>query len=337
MKEIARVTKLPASGRRPKAILNRDEEQEKSASQLKNMLRRSEDVERGKRATNIRIRKISPKDLEPCSVILYQSFTELAGRYGLPSDFPSMDYASNSMKYLLQHKSVYGAVAEAHGRAVGFSFVYERDSIRAIGPLCVSPVAQGTGVGRELVKAMLHRCKGSVGVRLVTDTFNTRSLPLYISMGFTARDTTILMRGETKRHRSQGYVVRPLSHRDIDACTSLCRKVHGIERTNELSESIATLNPYVAVKGGNVVAYTTTLTRWHRGHSVARNDEDMGALINGVSEMEGKKLAFLMPLSQSCLFAHCLEWGFEVVKPMTLMSMGMYKNPGGTYMPSVLY
>ena len=45
----------------------------------------------------------------------------------------------------------------------------------------------------------------------------------------------------------------------------------------------------------------------------------------------------LLPVRQAALFRWCLAEGLRVVKPMTLMTMGEYRQPSGSYFVSVLY
>jgi hypothetical protein len=45
----------------------------------------------------------------------------------------------------------------------------------------------------------------------------------------------------------------------------------------------------------------------------------------------------LVPSRNSELFRWCLANGLRVVQPMTLMSLGLYNEPRGAFLPSVLY
>ncbi|MEW6604593.1 MAG: GNAT family N-acetyltransferase, partial [Thermoproteota archaeon] len=36
-------------------------------------------------------------------------------------------------------------------------------------------------------------------------------------------------------------------------------------------------------------------------------------------------------------FQWCLEHGLRVVQPLILMSVGLYNEPAGAFMPSILY
>jgi hypothetical protein len=147
----------------------------------------------------------------------------------------------------------------------------------------------------------------------------------------------LVIKGRPKTQHSPQYKIRPLNTDDLEECAILCKNVHGIERTNELKEAIHTLSPYVAIFQGRIVAYTTTMTRWHRGHGVAYNEKDMEALILGVGKILPDLLTFLIPMSQTNIINFCFRENFEVIKPMTLLSTGIYQVPEGCYFPSVLY
>jgi hypothetical protein len=45
----------------------------------------------------------------------------------------------------------------------------------------------------------------------------------------------------------------------------------------------------------------------------------------------------IVPTRNSSLFRWCLENGLRVVQPMTLMTSGLYNEPAGAYLPSILF
>jgi hypothetical protein len=47
--------------------------------------------------------------------------------------------------------------------------------------------------------------------------------------------------------------------------------------------------------------------------------------------------ALQAPARDGELFRWCLAHGLRVVQPMTLMSLGLYNEPAGAFLPSVLY
>ena len=63
----------------------------------------------------------------------------------------------------------------------------------------------------------------------------------------------------------------------------------------------------------------------------------MRALLLGAGEIAKKPLSFLLPVRQAALFRWCLSQGFRSSRPMTLMAIGEYREPRGSYSPSVLY
>ncbi len=63
----------------------------------------------------------------------------------------------------------------------------------------------------------------------------------------------------------------------------------------------------------------------------------MRALILGALAAGEEPASFLLPLQQAGLFRWCLGEGLRVVKPMTYMTLGQYREPNGCWVPSVLY
>jgi hypothetical protein len=45
----------------------------------------------------------------------------------------------------------------------------------------------------------------------------------------------------------------------------------------------------------------------------------------------------LVPTRNAELFRWCLSSGLRVVEPMTLMTVGLYNEPHGAYLPSILF
>jgi hypothetical protein len=62
---------------------------------------------------------------------------------------------------------------------------------------------------------------------------------------------------------------------------------------------------------------------------------DLQAIIAASDSIVGPGI--LVPSRNSELFRWCLASGLRVVQPMTLMSMGLYNEPKGAFLPSVLY
>jgi hypothetical protein len=91
------------------------------------------------------------------------------------------------------------------------------------------------------------------------------------------------------------------------------------------------------LRGGRVRAYMAAPTIWLANHGVAATEEDMQALLIGAPRITKKLTTFLMPARRAALFRWCLTKGFRAIRPMTLMTIGEYSEPKGSYFPSVLY
>ena len=286
---------------------------------------------------NIRIRPVTPDDAQACGRIIYEAFKGIGERHNFRPDFPSADAATQFADFFIGDPAVFGVVAESDGRVVGSNFLSEWDPVRSVGPITVDPNLQSRGTGRRLMEAVVERARGAAGVRLVQDSFNTASLSLYASLGFEVKEPLVLIEGKADGNLPAGFEVRPMKDEDLGAITELCRRVHGFERTGELKSLAPMLTPFVALREGRVTAYASAPNFWPLNHAVAEADEDMQALLTGAGAASEGLLSFLLPTRQAGLFRWCLSKGMRALKPMTLMAMGEYQEPRGSYLPSVGY
>ena len=90
-------------------------------------------------------------------------------------------------------------MAERDGKVLGsiFLHVFPPSPVAAIGPLTVHPSAEGDGVGRDLMRAVLQEAKKRKlqQVRLVQSPSHIRSFVLYTKTGFVLREPLFLMQG----------------------------------------------------------------------------------------------------------------------------------------------
>jgi predicted N-acetyltransferase YhbS len=287
--------------------------------------------------TDVRIRPATSADVGECGRVIYEAFRGIAEEHRFPPDFPTPEHAIQLADMFIGHPDIFGVVAQAGDEVVGCNFLDERDAIRGLGPITVAPRAQARGIGRQLMQAALDRGRDAAGVRLLQDSFNTRSLSLYGSLGFDAKEPVALMTGRPKSQPTSGVEVRPLAAGDLDACAALCRQVHGFDRRNELSDALKLFSPVVVLRGGRVTGYASTATFWPLNHGVAESEADMRALLLGASALTTAPLALLVPVRQAEFFRWCLSEGLRVIKPMTLMALGQHREPAGCWFCSVLY
>jgi len=281
------------------------------------------------------IRPAAEEDAAECGRILYAAFQTLADRHGFPRDFPSVEAATEVAGFLLGDPAFAGFVAEAEGRILGSNFMHLGPPIAGIGPISVDPAAQDRGVGRRLMLAAMARAEmdGLAGVRLAQTAYHNRSLCLYTRLGFRTRAALSLMQGKPLRVTLPGYDVRPATAADLPACNRLCHDVHGFDRGGELRAAIARDTAVVVEHLGRITGYATAIGFF--AHAVGETNRDVTALIGAAAAFEGP--GFLVPTENHELFAWCLDHGLRLVMQMNLMSTGLYAEPAGAWLPSVLY
>jgi predicted N-acetyltransferase YhbS len=285
--------------------------------------------------TNTTLRPGNPQDADACGRICHDAFAAISEKHGYPKDFPSAEVASGLLFGLLSHPRFYSVIAERDGEVIGSNFLDERGIVTGVGPITVDPNAQDAGLGRLLMQNLMERAAqtGAAGVRLLQDTFHNRSFSLYTRMGFRMRVTTSIMQGPPVAMRLAGYNVRQASAADLEACDKLCFRVHGHDRSGEVLDAINQGTAQVVERHSRITGYTTALAFF--GHSVAETNDDLKALIASTPEFGG--LGFHVPNSNSELLVWCYDNGLRMVKAMTLMTVGLYNEPNGAYLPSVLY
>ena len=89
----------------------------------------------------------------------------------------------------------------------------------------------------------------------------------------------------------------------------------------------------IVERGGSITAYSTTLAFF--GHATAETNIDLQALIASADSFGGPGI--LVPSRNAELFRWCLSNGLRVTQPMTLMTAGLYNEPAGAYLPSILF
>ena len=281
------------------------------------------------------IRRATLDDAPASAIICYDAFYKINTDHGFPPDMSSLEQVAGIMSMMFGHPGFYCVVAEEGGRIVGSNCMDERSPIAGIGPITIDPEAQNRGIGRKLMQAVMDRAheRNFPGVRLVQASFHTRSLSLYATLGFDAREPLSVMQGPAIKKTMEGCSVRPATMADLDACNRVSMKVHGHDRGGDLSDSIPQGTAAVVERNGRITAYCSSLAFF--GHAVAETNLDLQALIAAADGFGGPGI--LVPTRNAELFRWCLTNGLRVVEPMTLMTLGLYNEPAGAYLPSILY
>jgi predicted N-acetyltransferase YhbS len=280
----------------------------------------------------VTIRPARPEDAAACGQICYDAFLGITMAHNFPPYLPSKDPFVGLLSMTFSHPGHYSVVAEADGRIVGSNCMDERSAIAGIGPITVDPATQNRGVGRALMLDVMKRAEERkfAGVRLVQAAYHNRSLSLYTTLGFDVREPLALMQGPPIGKRGD---VRPATTADIDACNRVCRQVHGHDRAGELAEAVQQNTATVVERNGRITGYSTGVAFF--GHSVGETNADLQALIAAAPAFGGPGI--LVPTRNAELFRWCLANGLRTIEPNTLMSVGLYNEPAGAFLPSILF
>jgi GNAT superfamily N-acetyltransferase len=281
------------------------------------------------------VRRARPEDATICGQICYDAFESLNQRHGFPCDFPAPEAATSLLSMMFSHPGFYCVVVETEGRIAGSNCLDERCSIAGVGPITIDPQLQDHGIGRKLMQAVLDRARegGAAGVRLVQAAFHNRSLSLYARLGFDVREPLSCMQGRPVQRSVPGCVVRTAQAADVNACNALSRRVHGFDRGRNLAEAVEHGTALVVERDGHLTGYASSLAFF--GHAAAETNADLQALIASADSFGGPGI--LVPSRNNILFRWCLANGLRVVEPMTLMTVGLYKEPSGAWLPSILF
>jgi predicted N-acetyltransferase YhbS len=288
-----------------------------------------------KTATELTLRTAKLEDAALLGQICYDAFGAISNAHNFPPDFPSPEVATGLMSMMIPNPDIYSVVAEEGEQVVGSNFLWKGDAIAGIGPITVDPKVQNSSIGRAMMTDVLNHAdeQGFLSVRLVQAAFHNRSLSLYTKLGFDTVEPLSNIQGPAIGIQIEGYDVREMRAEDLDAVDAVCLRVHGHTRHNEAATAIAQGTAKVVVHDGRITGYTTGTGFF--GHTVGESNEDIKALLGGAEEFGGS--GFLLPTRNGELMRWCFEHGLRIVQPMTLMSRGIYQEPRGAFLPSILF
>lgn len=281
---------------------------------------------------------LRPGKLRDASIygeICYEAFTTVAEQHGFQANYQSPQAATAQMVRRLTHPQFYSVVAELDGQVVGSNFLDERSMVAGLGPVTVALDVQNKSIGRQLMCHVMERAEAKHfrGVRLLLAAYHTRALCLYSKFGFQVRGMAAILSGEPIGRDLLGYMVRPATIDDVNACNQLCMQVHGLMRSCELEDGIKCRTASIVEHQGELTGYSSLLGV--EGHAVGRTTESIKALIAAAPDFD--RGAFLVPLNNTELLNWCLEQGLKVAVPQVMMSTGFHQEPDGAFLPSILF
>lgn len=283
------------------------------------------------------IRAATLEDVNACGEIIHKAFTTIATKHNFNPDFSDLEVAKFVTQMNIEDPLTFSVVAEKNGKILGSNFLDMRDGIYGVGPISVDVDSQSSGVGRQLMQAVLEEGRDARGIRLVQDAFNMASMSLYASLGFDIQEPLLTMKGKPKSAPLKEVEVRPFAMSDLEECASLCKKVLGFDRSQALQKALPFSSAFVALRQGKIIAYSSAISFWPLNHSVALDEEAMSALMLGAAPLCEEPFFFLLRSQQTKFFRWCLSQGLRALSPRTLMTIGDYQKPQGYYSPTVFY
>ena len=113
----------------------------------------------------------------------------------------------------------------------------------------------------------------------------------------------------------------------------MCFAVHGHTRRRRGGGGDRDGHLRVVERLGRIAGYSTGFELF--AHSAAETRDDLIALI-GAAGGYGTP-GFLVPLADTELLRWCLNHGLRIFFVLNMMTIGLYQEPSGAYMPSVGY
>jgi GNAT superfamily N-acetyltransferase len=266
--------------------------------------------------------------------ICYTAFSALHDRHAVHRNIPDINVGMQIISHVTTHPNYTGIVATVDGQPIGSNFLQHSDFVAGIGPISVDPRFQSHGVGRILMQWAIdevHR-RGIRQTRLFQEAINTTSLSLYASLGFTWRDSAVLMQATPAI--ADDPTIRSLTIDDLDRIEFLSLRGYGASRAEDAERlSIAKFPGFVRERDKRIVGYSISSLF---GHASAETDEDLLTLIAHAARHVPPDLAtFICPLSRPDLFRKALVDRHCTLKVLSYMSLGEFTPPPGAYLPSI--
>ncbi len=270
--------------------------------------------------------------------ICFEAFKGISEEHGFPLDLTTVEIAEHVIGLMAGNPCVHGVAAVENGKLLGSNFVSIYDDVAGVGPITIDPSTQGRGLGRSLMQwvAGEARANGKERIRLVQDSFNLASLSLYSSIGFDVKETVALMTIADAAAEASDPGIRGIVESDLDAVERLCRDCYGVSRRNEVAANVAAGACGLIRERGDRPAgfYLPGMM----GFGAAESNADALALIReGARVAPAHDLLVFCPLRNTDLYRQLLKSGARAIKVETLMAMGPYEEPSGTWMPSILF
>jgi GNAT superfamily N-acetyltransferase len=279
------------------------------------------------------LRPLEARDIDPILDVMVDSFHDLNRRFGEPPEPPGPAAAGRVRMRRLLNADPGGAwVAERDGRLVGCSLGVLREGVWGLSLLVVSPEAQSTGVGRELLARAWEYGRDARGW-IILASRDTRALRSYARLGLDVHPA-LAARGRPRRVTPPPEVRLGTSD-DLPLTVEVDRAVRGAAHGDDL---VALLE-----SGGDLLVLP------ERGYAVvrdgairilaARDENGAATLLRACLAAAGAREASAewITSAQGWAIAPCLEAGLELRADLGAVFLGGDVGPFRPYLPSGAY
>ena len=286
------------------------------------------------------IRVLEERDADRAGDVNFLAFYDVALRHGQTPVVTTPADARSYVRHLLSFDPLGGLVAELDGGIVGMAWLHQRRPVATIGPVAVDPHVQGRGIGRLL----LERCIEAAGpripqVRLVHESFNARSLGLYLRTGF--RVVSPLVELELAPGAAvlgvgpSGARIRGAGAADRARLVERDARAFGAPRPQSIDLYLRSGRALVAERGTALAGYAFGIGLGPVAYLGSASADDADVLLELLAalalELRGEHTALrtLIPANDRRLVEGLLGVGFRVFRACHYMVRG-----GGTAPPS---
>jgi GNAT superfamily N-acetyltransferase len=192
--------------------------------------------------------------------IFFASYNDLHRRHGLAEENPEdRDWLADAILHVLRTDPSGTVLATDDGTPRAFATSYLRDSYWFLSFLFVSPDAQGRGVGKALLDAVMPPERDGLTRALVVESFQPISTGLYAGHGITPRGVRYVLTGLTDPARlPESGTDMEVADVTADAIAEICeldRRHLGFMRAADHEWWLSEMTAHAYRRGGSLVGY----------------------------------------------------------------------------------
>jgi GNAT superfamily N-acetyltransferase len=279
------------------------------------------------------VRPLEASDIEAVHDVTVDAFQDLNRRFGEPPE-PAGPIASTRVRMgrLLATDPGGAWVAESRGEVVGCSLALMREGVWGLSLLVVSPRAQSSGVGRELL-ARAHEYGAGARGRIVLASRDPRALRSYARLGLDLHPA-IAARGRPRRATSPPEV-RPGTPGDLPLTVDVDRAVRGAAHGDDILALLEAGGELLVLPERGYALVRDGVVR----QLAARDDDGAATLLRACLARAGAREASVewITHAQNWALAPCLEAGLELRMDIGAVFLAGDVGPFAPYLPSGAY